>query len=209
MRELSARQREILDFLDSYASAHGMAPSLSEIAANFGIAPATVSGHLRALQKKRRLNRSPKARSIVLTKRDAPEPVLKIPVYGRLVSPDMEENNTYWEGVTCLHRSATGTLSAGRLFALRIPDESLRELGIFRGDTAIFAPADERPPHLGDVAAVLIGDGSVTVRGYFPHGNTGTVTLRAAHPNIPALDVRPGEARIIGVLISLQRNYQR
>ena len=92
MRELSARQREILDFLDSYASAHGMAPSLSEIAASFGIAPATVSGHLRALQKKRRLNRSPKARSIVLTKRDAPEPVLKIPVYGRLVSPDMEEN---------------------------------------------------------------------------------------------------------------------
>lgn len=208
MRELSPRQREILEFLKTYSASRGMAPSVAEIAAHFGIAPSTASGHLRALRSKRRLTRTSRARSIVLTERDPADPVLRVPVYWRLASPEPDDNRAYREGVVCVHRSQAGNLPGGRLFALRIPDESLSRLGIFRNDVAVFAPADELPPRLGDVAAVF-HDGEALVRGYFPHVSGGMVTLRAADPETPALELPPGEIKVLGVLISLQRHYPR
>ena len=208
MRTLSPRQQEILKFLESFVAEFGMAPSLREVAEHFGIAPATASGHLRALQKKHALSRSNKARSIVLTAGDPADAVLKIPVYGRFGSPSPEDNEQFIEGVTYLHRTAAGHLPRERLFALRVNDESLRELGIFRGDTAVFAPPDAVPPRLGDVVAAFVGDREL-IRSFFPRGSGGTVMLRAAHPGIPGTELKLSELRILGVLIALQRNYSR
>lgn len=208
MRGLSARQKEVLEFLKTYLASNGMAPSVGEVAEHFGVASSTASGHLRALRKKHCLSRSSRARSIVLTGGDPSDPVLRIPVYGRLVSADPEENLAYREGVVCLHRSSSGGFSESRLFALRIPDESMRDLGIFRNDVAVFAPADELAPRLGDVAAVF-HDGEVAVRSFFPRGSGELVTLRAAHPGVPSLELQRDALTVVGVLISLQRNYLR
>ena len=206
MRELSKRQREVLEFLEAFSAANGMAPTICELAAHFEIAPATAAGHLRALQKKRRLVRSSKARSIVFAEHDTPDAILKIPVYGRLADPVPEENRSYWEGVTYLHRSVLGRSSRHRLFALRMGDESMRGLGIYRGDVAIFAPP-EPVPRFGDVVAVFV-DGDVLVRSFFPR-SSGTVSLSAAHPEIPALELAPESFKLVGVLIALQRDYPR
>ena len=92
MRPASARQREILGFLETFSSANGMAPSIGEVAAHFGIAASTAAEHLRALQKKRLITRSGKARSIVLAGRDPADAVLKIPLYGNLTAPVSEDD---------------------------------------------------------------------------------------------------------------------
>ena len=208
MRPPSARQSEILAFLESFAEVHGMAPSIAEVAEHFGIAPATASGHLRALQKKRLLSRSGKARSIVLTGRDPADAVLKIPLYGRLVDPVPEENRPYQEGIVHLHRSAAGNLPGEALFALRVGDGAMRDLGIFKDDTAVFAPPSELMPRLGDVVAAFVG-GEVLIRSFFPHGTDGTVALRPAHPGMAELGSPASEVRVIGVLIALLRCYPR
>lgn len=208
MRALSPRQQEILKFLESFAAEFGMSPSLREVAEHFGIAQATASGHLRALQKKHALRRSNKARSIILTSGDAADAVFKIPLYGRFESPDPEDNEQFIEGSAHLHRTAVGHLPRERLFALHVNDESMRDLGIFRGDTAIFAPPDEVPPRLGDVVAAFV-DGAVLIRSFFPHGADGTVSLRSAHPEIPELELAAAGVRVMGVLIALLRHYPR
>lgn len=208
MRPPSARQSEILAFLESFAETHGMAPSIAEVAEHFGIAPATASGHLRALQKKHLISRSAKARSIVLTGRDPAEAVLKIPLYGRLVDALPEENRPYQEGVVHLHRSAAENLPGEALFALRVGDGAMRDLGIFRDDTAVFAPPSELMPRLGDVVAALVG-GAVLIRSFFPHGSDGMISLRSAHPGIAELELPAAEVRIMGVLIALLRRYPR
>ena len=208
MRALSPRQQEILKFLETFAAEFGMSPSLREVAEHFGIAQATASGHLRALQKKHALRRSNKARSIVLTSGDAADAVFKIPLYGRFESPDPEDNEQFIEGAAHLHRTAVGHLPRERLFALHVNDESMRDLGIFRGDTAIFAPPDEVPPRLGDVVAAFVGDREL-IRSFFPHGAEGKVMLRAAHPGVPGVELEASEVRILGVLIALQRSYPR
>ena len=208
MRSPSARQNEIMEFLEAFAEAHGMAPSIAEVAAHFGIAPATASGHLRALRKKHLIERSAKARSIVLVGRDPADAVLKVPLYGRFDDPDPEENRPYLEDVVHLHRSAAGNLSGESLFALRVGDEAMRDLGIFRDDTAVFAPPSELTPRLGDVVAAFTG-GATVIRSFFPHGDDGIVALRAAHPGIAELERPAAEVRILGVLIALLRRYPR
>lgn len=208
MRSLSARQREIMEFLEAFSAAHGMAPSIGEVAEHFGIAPATASGHLQALRKKRLIERSGKARSIVLIGRDPAGAVLKIPLYGRFDDPVPEENRPYLEGVVHLHRSAAGNLPGEALFALRVGDGAMRGLGIFRDDAAVFAPASELAPRIGDVVAAFV-DGAAVIRSFFPHGSGETVSLRSAHPEVPELVVPASEVRIIGVLIALLRRYPR
>ena len=208
MRSLSARQSEILEFLAAFSAAHGMAPSIGEVAEHFGIAPATASGHLRALQKKRLIERSGKARSIVLIGRDPASAVLKIPLYGRFDDPVPEENRPYLEGVVHLHRSAAGNLPGESLFALRVPDGAMRDLGIVRDDTAVFAPPSELTPRLGDVVAAFTG-GAALIRSFFPRGSGETVALRSAHPGVPETVVAASELRILGVLIALLRCYPR
>lgn len=208
MRPPSARQLEILEFLESFASAHGMAPSIGEVARHFGIAPATASGHLEALRKKQLISRSAKARSIVLTGRDPADAVLRVPLYGRFTEPEPEDDRAYLEGVVCLHRSTVGHLPQGALFALRVGDNSMRDLGIFRDDAAVFAKAAELPPRLGDVVAALV-DGSVLIRSYFPLGGGETVSLRPAHPDAAATEFPADGLRLLGVLIALERRYPR
>jgi len=208
MRPPSARQLEILAFLEEFAEANGMAPTVSELAAHFGIAPATASGHIRALQKKHLLTRSGKARSIVLTGRDPADAMLKIPLYGRLAGVSPEDNRPFMEGFVHLHRSAVGKLPGNSFFALRVGDGAMRGLGIFRDDTAVFSLSSVLPPRLGDVVAALVG-GETLIRSFFPYGEGETLALRSAHPDIPETALPAAEVRVLGVLIALLRCYQR
>lgn len=207
MRELSVRQREVLAFVEKYISDRGFPPSVAEIARNSGIAPATAAGHVGALRRKGLLDRTPQARSIVLAAgAGVSSPMVDVPIYGRISSPDFEDDHSGVEGVCCLHRSELGHLPNERLFALRVGDETMRELGIFRNDVAVLRPP-EPPPRVGDVVAVII-DGGATLRSFFPRDD-GMVALRPAHDGVPARTLAPHEFKLVGVLIAIQRFYLR
>ena len=68
MKGLTEKQKNMIDFIEEFVNANGMAPTIYEIAENFGIKTSTVFAHIRALQKKSILTRSSKARSISLNK---------------------------------------------------------------------------------------------------------------------------------------------
>ena len=207
MKELSPRQREVLAFIESHLAECGFPPSLGEIALNSGIAPATAAGHLAALRRKGFIDRSAKARSIVLRSGvKNPSPVLTIPVYSRIASPDFSEDRSGIEGVCCIHRSELGHLPFERLFALRVADEAMQKLGIFRNDIAVLRPP-EPPPRIGDIAAVIV-HGRTVLRSFFPLAG-GAVALRPAHDSVPETAAGPGEFQVIGVLIAVQRFYLR
>ena len=63
MKTLTEKQRNILEFIEEFLDREGMAPTVYEIADHFGIKTSTVFAHLRALQRKKQLSRSSKARS--------------------------------------------------------------------------------------------------------------------------------------------------
>ena len=207
MKELSSRQREVLAFVEKYLAEHGFPPSVSEIACSSGIAPATAAGHVGALRRKGLLDRTSRARSIVLTPGvAAASPVISIPVYSRIGSPDVAVDHAGVEGYCTLHRSALGNLPQTRLFALRVGDEAMRGLGIFRNDIAVLRPPDP-PPQVGDVVASVI-DGNAVLRSYFPLAD-GKAELRPAHDGMPAIELPHDALQLVGVLIAVQRFYLR
>ena len=62
---LTARQSDVLDYLRAFARDNGYPPTVREIGARFGITPNATRGHLKALERKGRIARTPiKSRGI-------------------------------------------------------------------------------------------------------------------------------------------------
>src|SRR3989449_5228207 len=59
MRELTCRQREVLDFMRGFQARHGVPPTVREIGERFRITPRASFDHLRALERKGQLQRRP------------------------------------------------------------------------------------------------------------------------------------------------------
>lgn len=81
MSELTLRQREVLNFITTYISTHGMAPTITEIADGMGFkSPNAASVHITALKKKGAISvRRGASRGITLTeatKKMGMEPVI-------------------------------------------------------------------------------------------------------------------------------------
>ena len=61
MRELTGRQREVLGFIRTFTTRHGVPPTVREIGEKFRVTPRAAFDHLRALERKGMLQRWPSA----------------------------------------------------------------------------------------------------------------------------------------------------
>ena len=69
---LTERQKEILGFVRDFLATHGFPPTIREIGLSFHIAPASVLGHLHALEVKGFVRRTPaKSRCLEVLKEAA------------------------------------------------------------------------------------------------------------------------------------------
>jgi repressor LexA len=162
---LTARQRQILDFILEQIDRRGIPPTIREIGARFGISsPNGVRDHLLALQRKGYLKRRPeKSRSLEVSeglRRDRGSPILGQIAAGK---PILAEEN--FQGLLNFE------LLFGRdsaLFALRVEGESMIGAGIFPGDFVIVK-------HQPDIASGEIGvvyiDDEATVKRIFLEGD--------------------------------------
>jgi len=210
MKTLTDKQKNILEFIEEFLDREGMAPTVYEIADHFGIKTSTVFAHLRALQRKKQLSRSSKARSISLANRThshirIPQGALLIPLLGRVNAGVPAESLEYKEGEVCIGSSLAPDCPPENLFALRVQGESMRDLGIYDGDIVIVAQTDVKP-RSGDIVVALIQGGEVTVKSFFQK-NQGRIELRPANPEFSALVYPASEVTIQGRVIQLMRKY--
>ncbi len=142
MKGLTAKQHDILVYIEHFISEEGMPPTVYEIADHFKIKTSTVFAHLRALQKKNCISRSSKARSIALTgvKRKSRHPagLRAIPVYD-----EWEDDSAFCSGIQkefyCDSTLFEKTLhtDSHNLYAFRVHGSGMKEFGILDGDIAI------------------------------------------------------------------------
>lgn len=206
MRELTARQREVLDFMRSFAERHGVPPTVREIGERFHFTARAAFDHLRALERKGMLERR------VTGKRASRTLVVPGPRGGRRAEP----------GVPLLGRIAAGTpitavenledtiplraewLSGGSqdVFALRVSGDSMIDAHIMDGDLVLVRKQETAAS--GEVVAAMI-DGEATVKRLSREG--AAVVLRPEHPTMKAIVVEPGRGdfRILGKVVGLMR----
>lgn len=202
-KKLTARQREVLDFIVGYIAERGFPPSIREIGAALRISSLRgVTIHLDALERKGWIRRESASRGIQVL---APVPgkregALAIPVLGTIAAgtPILAVENVESYVLVPEEMAAPG----GSLFALRVRGDSMIGDGILPGDLVIIR--HQRSIGSGELAAVLIGDEATVKRIKLDREKA---LLLSSNPQYEPIVIDREDSRIIGKVIGLIRSY--
>jgi repressor LexA len=194
--DLTLRQREILDFIQSFTAEQGYPPTVREIAGHFGIDYRAAIDHLRALEKKGSLARSSKSRGIQVFRPFSA--VQRIPVVGKVAAgPPLEAVENIEGAIPVPEEWAKGP----GFFIVRVDREGMSmSPTILPQDYLLVkqgASADD-----GAIVLAMI-DGEVTVKRIFRE--EGFIALKSDNPAMPPIQVKRGEKsfRILGRVIGV------
>ena len=205
MKELTDRQRQILEFIRHKQDFERLTPTFREIAAHFGFSsPNAALAHVQALQAKGALKNLPgRARSLQVvgsTASGQPRPqVVSVPIYGSIPAGLPQDTAQDEEGCVLIDVETLGIKPSARTFGLKVQGDSMLGKNIVDGDIAIIEHGME--PRSGDVVAALI-DGRVTLKTFVVQ--RGKPYLRAENSRYPNL-LPQEELQIQGVMVALVR----
>ena len=155
--DLTKRQKEIFDFIRSYASKTGYPPTVREIGKAVGLhSSSTVHAHLANLEKVGLLRRDPtKPRAIELLVGKAKRAVQasSIPVVGQVAAGEpvlAEENIEEYLELPSVLGGDDGD------FILQVKGESMKDAGILDGDYVVVQQASSA--RNGEIVVALAGD---------------------------------------------------
>ncbi len=196
MKPLTRRQAEVLRLIAESIRRSGYPPTVRELCARLGIAsPNAVSCHLRALERKGHIRRSPQSPRAIEVMKGA----LGIPVLGRIAAGApilaVEESDEHLD-------VQADFFGGGELFALRVKGDSMVGDHIVDGDVVVVRRQEDVSQ--GEIAAVLLDD-EVTLKRVYKDG--GHVELRSANPAVSSIHVMPGEAlpKLLGKVVGVIR----
>jgi len=206
MKELTERQKQILDFIQRKQESQGLVPTFREIAAHFRFSsPNAVTAHVQALLTKGALKNLPgRARSLQVVlphvPADRPRPrIVSVPIYGSIPAGQPQDAAQEEEGCVLIDVDTLGIKPSARTFGLKVQGDSMLGKSIIDGDVAIIEHGVQ--PRSGDVVAALI-DGQVTLKTFVLQ--RGKPYLRAENPRYPNL-IPQEELQIQGVMVALVR----
>ena len=203
MTNLTHRQRQVLEFVQSVQRTGAPSPTLREIAAHFGFKSSrAVADHLGALARKGFLQSDKgKARSLRITSPLARlrGRIVDIPLFGSIPAGMPQTREQDAEGCVSVDVESIGYKPTRNAFALRVTGDSMIGKHILDGDYVVMEHGPE--PRHGQIVAALI-DGASTLKTFLIKG--GKPFLRAENPKYPDL-IPAQELMIQGVFKALIR----
>lgn len=202
--KLTARQQEILDYLQSVHRQSGIMPSTREIQEHFGFASQTAAvSHLRALEKKGAIiKKDRKARSLQLADAADREPIVDVPIYGAIPAGYADDTRPEADGTLSVDVRSMGLTERSKAYALKVRGESMIDAHIMDGDHVVL---EYREPRDQDIVAALI-DGETTLKRFVTNGRK--PYLKAENEMFP--DLIPAQELLIqGVMVGLVRGATR
>lgn len=205
-KELTARQRAILDFVAGAIRTRGAPPTIREIMDQFDINSTNgVRSTLAALERKGHIRRHARlSRGIELLESvDGVDAELRdVPLIGRVAAgaPILAEQNVE----ATLRLDAALVPAGGTVFALQVRGDSMIDAGILDADVVIARRQDHADR--GDIIVALLGD-EATVKRFAPDADA--VRLLPANEAYQPIVV-PHESedfRIAGKVVGLVRRY--
>ena len=205
--KLTARQQEMLDYIERETGLSGVPPSIRQIGTALGITSTNgVRLHLQALQKKGYIRRSQRtSRGIVSLNRPphaaspAASATVDIPILGRVAAgtPIMAAENH--EGSLNIDASLINNHES---FALRVNGDSMVNAGILDGDIVVVRV--QQGADNGDIVVALMDEETTVKRFYREKDAVRLQPENAAMPPIYSVDVE-----ICGKVVALVRPHVR
>lgn len=200
MQELTARQSEILSFIQGFMHETGMPPTRAEIASGLGFRSANAAEeHLRALQRKGVIDLLPGA-SRGIRIRDDLRDQDSLPLVGRVAAghPILAQEN-----IESRYRIDTSLFNPRPHYLLRVQGMSMKGAGILDGDlVAVCRTPDVRN---GQVVVARLEE-EVTVKRYRQEGPV--AWLIPENPDFEPIrvDLKQNAMVIEGVVVGVLRN---
>jgi len=200
---LTARQRQILDWIRGYLETNGMPPTRAEIAIGLGFStPSSAEDHLQALARKGAIEMLPGA-SRGLRLKEMPGMPLQgaLPLVGRVAAghPILAVEN-----IESHYRVDPALFSPRADYLLRVHGESMRDAGILDGDLlAVHRTGEARN---GQIVVARVGGDEVTVKRFRKRGREIVLMPENAAFEPIVIDPRATAFAIEGIGVGLVRS---
>ena len=203
MKQITERQKEILNFISDYQAENSYPLTVREIGDHFGVSIRAVQDHITALQKKGFITQTQKkSRSIKVLvderQKDQGMFMEKVPLIGTIAAgkPLLCEEN--YEGYVTLTEPF---IRPGKnYFALHVRGQSMINAGILEGDLAIIEQTSTATD--GQIVVAVIDD-AITLKRYFKEPSR--IRLQPENPAFHPIYCQ--DVRIVGILTNLVRTY--
>ena len=204
---LTPKQLAILEFILDYREQRGLAPTLEEIARQFGVSKITVYEHVAQLANKgaiakqkyqsRSLGVNPQLAAEIRSRRETNKRRFVLPLLGRIAAGrpieavEVPEEIDIGDMVHC-NRAA---------YVLRVKGESMIDEGIRDGDYVIVEKRDTAAN--GETVVAVLDDNEATLKKFYREGKR--IRLQPANPALAPIIVDRCEIR--GVVVGVLRKY--
>ncbi len=196
---LTTRQQEILDLIESHIETTGFPPTRANIAEVFGFrSPNAAEEHLKALAKKGAIEITPGASRGIRLLNEKPK---GIPIVGRVAAgnPILADENIedYCEIEPSFFQPSAD-------FLLQVVGDSMKNIGILNDDWLVVHKT--KSINNGDIVVARIND-DVTVKRFFKTKNKHFVHLEPENDNYQTIkvDLREEEFNIEGLSVGVIR----
>lgn len=194
----TARQKQVLDYIQSHIDNDGYPPTIREICAHLGVS-GTVSAtrHLDALEKKGYIKRDSGSRGIALTTPTTDSASLPIAgtVRAGALTPALEDITGYI--------SVDRAFLHGGKFFLRVRGDSMINASICDKDLVLVRP---QPSADNQDIVVAMVEGEATLKRFFRE--KGAIRLQPENPDMAAIIIPdgPDDVAIIGRVVGVYRD---
>jgi repressor LexA len=196
--ELTQRQRQVLQFITSFAGSNGYPPSQREIARHLNVSGTLpVMKHLDALERKGYLKREHVNRGITLKTGNSRH--ASLPIVGTVRAGQLSTAIEDIQGYFSVDQVA---VKGDNCFFLRISGDSMINAGILEGDLVLVRP---QPSAENKDTVVAMLDGEATVKLFFKEHDH--IRLQPANSTMKPILIYPedGEVTIVGKVIGVYR----
>ncbi|MBI5960875.1 MAG: transcriptional repressor LexA [Chloroflexi bacterium] len=217
---LSARQKKILKFIETFLKENGYPPTIREIGEAVDIASTSVVNYnLNKLVEHGLIERAPEVSRGLRLVGQEPLPelpvqyadskvVTQIPLVGKIAAslpvPQPEDFGYYYDKDDLIEvpQSIVGAVSSTDLFALRVTGDSMIDAMVADGDIVILKR--QNIARNGDMVAVWLSErGETTLKKYYLEGNR--VRLQPANPMMDPIYVNAEQVNIQGRVLAILR----
>jgi repressor LexA len=202
MTYLTERQRDVLEFISGRIEASGVAPTLQEIANEFGFrSTASAQKHVAHLERKGFLQREKHQKRGLILPHKASSPVesAELPLFGEVAAGVPIESIPDAEQVYV----PANFLRSGDHYVLRVRGDSMIGDGVHDGDLVIIQKTETAAD--AEMVVALVGD-EVTLKRIYREGSS-MIRLQPANPALPSMTVGAADVQVQGVVVGLLRRY--
>ena len=204
-KEITKRQKDVLDYIKKYVADHGYPPAIREICKGVDLSsPATVFVHLKNLEQLGLIKTtSNKFRTIEVLGTneylETNEDVVKVPLLGKITAGSpitaIEQPNEFFDIPASLI-PATATV-----FTLHVSGESMINAGIYDGDYVIVQKQNNAKN--GDIVVAMTKENEATIKRFYKEN--GHIRLQPENDTMEPIIL--SDCTILGKAIGLYRKF--